>query len=146
MVIDKEAIRRLVPHSGRMCLIDAVIAWDDAGIDCVTESHRDPNHPLIRDGILAALHGLEYGAQAAAIHGGLVARRDGRAPRPAWLGALKDVRLTVDRLDRVATPLAVTAHLLLRTGGSAIYRCRVAAAGSTLAEGRITIVERGSDA
>lgn len=142
MLIDKETIRRLVPHAGSMCLIDAVLAWDDGGIRCRSDGHRDSAHPLARDGRLAAVHAFEYGAQAAAIHGGLIARRAGQPPAPAWLGALRDGRLAVDRLDQIAAPLTVEAALLLADAGNAIYRCRITAGDVALAEGRISILAR----
>ena len=88
-MIDKSEIRRLIPHSGTMCLLDGVVRWDDDSIVCITNTHRDANNPLRRDGQLSAVHALEYGAQAAAIHGGLRARAAGTtAP------ARKDARLT----------------------------------------------------
>jgi predicted hotdog family 3-hydroxylacyl-ACP dehydratase len=144
MLIDKDRIRQLVPHAGAMCLIDAVVAWDGADIACLSDGHRDPRHPLARDGRLAAVHAFEYGAQAAAIHAGLVAGAAGRAPAMAWLGALREATLGCDRLDAVPVPLAVAATLLLHEAGSAIYRCRVTAAGMMLAEGRITLIQRGA--
>ena len=69
--IDKPEIRTLIPHAGTMCLLDNVIDWDDESIVCVTNTHRDANNPLRRHNQLSAVHALEYGAQAAAIHGGL---------------------------------------------------------------------------
>ena len=93
MLIDKPAIRRLIPHAGAMCLIDSVSAWIPSRIDCSSDTHRDPDHPLRRDGRLAALHAFEYAAQAAAIHGGLLAAHEGRPVPRAWLGALRDARL-----------------------------------------------------
>jgi predicted hotdog family 3-hydroxylacyl-ACP dehydratase len=142
MLIDKAAIRRLVPHAGTMCLIDGVSAWDDSGIACTSDSHRDPDHPLRRDGRLAALHAFEYGAQAAAIHGGLLAATAGRPVPRAWLGALRDARLHVDRLDSIVASLEIAAVLLLNEDGNAIYRCRIAAAGASIGEARITIMRR----
>ena len=72
--INKAEIRTLIPHSGLMCLLDEVTQWDDRSITCITNTHRDPANPLRRDGRLSALHAFEYGAQAAAVHGGLRAR------------------------------------------------------------------------
>jgi len=36
VLIDKAAIRRLIPHAGAMCLLDTVIAWDETSITCET--------------------------------------------------------------------------------------------------------------
>src|SRR6059058_4587817 len=85
--IDKAEIRRLIPHAGTMCLLDSVLGWDDESIVCTTNTHRDEANPLRRDGRLSALHALEYGAQAAAIHGGLRARAAGTTAPPCYLAA-----------------------------------------------------------
>ncbi|PYI82543.1 MAG: phosphotransferase, partial [Verrucomicrobia bacterium] len=69
--IGKAEIRTLIPHSGLMCLLDSVIEWDDQSIICISNTHRDPANPLRREGQLSAVHAFEYGAQAAAVHGGL---------------------------------------------------------------------------
>jgi predicted hotdog family 3-hydroxylacyl-ACP dehydratase len=142
MLIDKVAIRHLIPHAGTMCLIDSVSAWDVSRIVCASNSHRHTDHPLRRDGVLAALHAFEYGAQAAAIHGGLLAARAGRPIPRAWLGSLRDARLDSDRLDTIIAPLEIGAELLLSEDGNAIYRCRVAADGKPIAEARVTIMRR----
>jgi predicted hotdog family 3-hydroxylacyl-ACP dehydratase len=75
--IKKAEIRTLIPHSGLMCLLDEVTEWDQRSIVCITNTHRDPVNPLRREGCLAAVHAFEYGAQAAAVHGGLRARLAG---------------------------------------------------------------------
>src|SRR6476660_9989100 len=102
--INKAEIRTLVPHSGLMCLLDEVTQWDDRSIVCVTNTHRDPVNPLRRDGHLSALHAFEYGAQAAAVHGGLHARSVGTTAPHGYLAALRDARLHVTRLHDIRSP------------------------------------------
>src|SRR5438093_12732343 len=80
--INKAEIRTLIPHSGLMCLLDEVAQWADQSIVCITNTHRDPVNPLRREGRLSALHAFEYGAQAAAVHGGLRARSAGTTAAP----------------------------------------------------------------
>ncbi|HEY2101626.1 MAG TPA: hypothetical protein VGH08_00085 [Chthoniobacterales bacterium] len=140
--INKAEIRTLIPHSGLMCLLDTVIDWDDDSIVCGSETHRDPYNPLRRDGRLSALHALEYGAQAAAVHGGLRARSAGAAAPPCYLAALRDAHLHVARLDDVAAPLKVRARRLFGDSGNTVYECSVSAANVPLAEGRVTIMMR----
>jgi predicted hotdog family 3-hydroxylacyl-ACP dehydratase len=142
MLIAKAAIRRLIPHAGTMCLLDGVTAWDATSIVCVTATHRDTANPLRRQGRLAGLHAFEYGAQAAAIHGSLVASAAGRQVQPAYLAALRDARLYVTRLDDIAVPLAVTAQRLAGEGGNCIYQVSVSADATVLAHGRIIIINR----
>ena len=139
MLIGQAEIRGLIPHAGAMCLLEKVIAWDEQTITCLTETHRDPANPLRRHGRLSALHAVEYGAQAAAVHGALRARAAGQTALPGYLAGLRDVRWFVAELDEVAAPLEVVARPLLGDVGYWIYAIQVGAAGRLLAEARITI-------
>jgi|SRR5437870_1751080 len=140
--INKAEIRTLIPHSGLMCLSDSVTQWDDRSIVCVTNTHRDPANPLRRAGQLSALHAFEYGAQAAAVHGGLRARSEGTTASPGYLAALRDAHLHVTRLDDLTSPLQVCARRLFGDSANTVYECRVSAGDTLIAEGRITIVQR----
>lgn len=146
MLIDRAEILTLIPHRGAMCLLDGVLAWDAASIVCTSMTHRDPGNPLRRRDRLAALAACEYGAQAMAVHGGLLARAAGRQAPPAYLAALRDARLYIDRLDTVEDLLTVSAERLLGNDpdnpGNAVYQCRVDAADRVLAQARITIITR----
>jgi predicted hotdog family 3-hydroxylacyl-ACP dehydratase len=140
--INKAEIRTLIPHSGLMCLLDEVIQWDDRSITCVSNTHRDPANPLRRDGRLSALHAFEYGAQAAAVHGGLRARSVGAIAPPGYLAALRNAHLHAARLDDITSPLQIYANRLFGDGANTIYECRVSADNVLLANARITIIQR----
>jgi predicted hotdog family 3-hydroxylacyl-ACP dehydratase len=138
--LDRAGIAGLIPHAGRMCLLDAVESWSAAEIRCVSDTHRDPANPLRRDGILAAVHLVEYGAQAMAVHGGLAERAAGGTPKPGLLVALRDVKLEVARIDDIAAPLTVTAKRLVANAGGWLYGFEVEAAGRRLASGRVSVI------
>ena len=140
--INKAEIRTLIPHSGAMCLLDSVTEWDDRSIVCISDMHRDPANPLRRDGRLSALHAFEYGAQAAAVHGGLRARAAGVTAQPGYLAALRDAHLYVLRLDDVASPLQVCANRLFGDAANTVYECRVSVDDVLLASGRIINIMR----
>lgn len=140
MLIEKSEIRRLLPHGGAMCLVDGVEAWDTRSIVCVSSTHRSVSNPLRRDGRLSALHAFEYGAQAAAVHGGLLARSRGERAPFAYLGALKAGSLHVSRLDLLGDDLHTFAELLTGDRRGAIYQCQIEARQRVLAQARLTIV------
>lgn len=143
--ISKPELYELLPHAGAMCLLDQVLHWDDLGIRCLGESHRDPRNPLRSGGRLAALHAFEYAAQAVAVHGGLRARTTGERIRPAFLAALKNGLLTVDRLDDIAGPLQVSASRRLTTGAGHIYDASVHTGSRLLARVRVVVVGQQVD-
>jgi predicted hotdog family 3-hydroxylacyl-ACP dehydratase len=142
MRISKPEIRTLIPHSGLMCLLDEVTQWDDESITCVTNTHRDSANPLRRDGRLFAVHAFEYGAQAAAVHGGLRARSVGATAPPGYLAALRDARLHVVFLDDIGSPLQIFAKHLFGDRANTVYEFSVSAGDTAIAEGRVTIVQR----
>jgi predicted hotdog family 3-hydroxylacyl-ACP dehydratase len=71
-MLTRQEILALIPHQGTMCLLDDVTAWSVADITCGASSHLSPDNPLRRSGRLGAISGIEYGLQAAALHGALV--------------------------------------------------------------------------
>jgi predicted hotdog family 3-hydroxylacyl-ACP dehydratase len=130
----------LIPHAGRMCLLDAVVDWDDAHIHATSASHRDPAHPLRRDGHLHAVHLAEYGAQAMAVHGALLARARGvEAARPGMLVSLREVALSVEYVPTDGR-LDVRARCLYADDAGAQYTFCVEHAGRLLASGRAAVI------
>ena len=125
-----------------MCLLDTVVEWDDESIVCMSETHRDPTNPLKRDGRLSAVTAFEYGAQAAAVHGGLRAQVAGTTAPPGYLAALRDAEINVERLDDIASPLRVRARRLFGEAANTVYECEISAGDKLLAHGRVTIMLR----
>lgn len=142
MRIYQAEIRTLIPHSGLMCLLDEVMHWDERSIVCISNTHRNPANPLRRQGRLSAVHAFEYGAQAAAVHGGLRARAAGTIAPPGYLAALRDGRLHATRLDYIHLPLRICATHLFGDGANTVYEFVLSAATVLVAEGRVAIVQR----
>ena len=137
--LGRDAIARLVPHGGAMCLLDRALAWDAESIACESDGHRDPANPLRRDGRLPAICGVEYALQAMALHGALAA---GGAAQPAgYLSSLRDVSLGgSDRLDTMAGPLGIHARALAAETGGFIYRFEMEGGGRVLLAGQAAII------
>ena len=138
--LGKEQWQELIPHQGDMCLLEQVESWDPQTICCLTQSHRSLRNPLRRAGRLSALHLAEYGAQAMAVHGGLLARTQNRRAAPGFLAALRDLRLQVHYIDQIEAPLEVRAELLSAGDSGWLYAFRITAAASELATGRVTVI------
>ena len=154
MRLNRPDIARLIPHAGRMALLDGVLDWTAETLRARAGTHRAPDNPLRRAGRLSVLAGIEYAAQAAAVHGALLTadamRNDevqsaadgvnpGIQPRPGVLALVREVRWTVDRLDAVAGDLDIHVSLLTAQTDSTLYDFRLAAAGADLLGGRLAI-------
>src|SRR5689334_12805542 len=88
--VSKADIAAMIPHAGAMCLLDGVAHWDPGTIRCFSATHRNAANPLRARGELPAVCGIEYAAQAMAIHGGL-SRASGARPVAGYLVSVRDV-------------------------------------------------------
>ncbi|MFC5580706.1 phosphotransferase [Rhodanobacter terrae] len=131
----------LIPHAGTMCLLDAVQAWDANTIHATSAGHARIDHPLRGTQGLHAVHLAEYGAQAMAVHGALLARARGiEGVRPGRLASLRDVRLFEEYVDRLDGHLDVHAECLYADDGGAQYAFRVEHRGRLLVSGRAAVI------
>ncbi|PPU93892.1 phosphotransferase [Xanthomonas albilineans] len=136
----RDAIAALVPHQGLMCLWEQVVAWDAQRIVLRSQAHRSVEHPLRCGQRLRALHLCEYGAQAMAVHGGLLGRAAGMPVRPGMLVALRGVQLHVTDLHDLPQAIECEAEVLLQMESGQQYAFRIVHAGQPLAEGRATVM------
>ncbi len=140
MSLGRQQLCALIPHAGSMCLLDRVERWDETEILCSTGSHCHPDNPLRRGDRLASIHAMEYGAQAMAVHGGLLAQQRQESIRSGILVAIRDAQLYRDRLDDLANPLQVEAIQLLASGADQIYQVRISCDGDIVAAGRLAVM------
>lgn len=138
--LNHAGIAARIPHSGTMCLIDALHSWDADRLQCSASSHTDPTNPLRQNGVLWSACAIEYASQAMALHGVLSAAA-GAAPRAGFLASVRGVQLQVARLDTVAGALHISVQRLAGDARQASYRFTLhSAAGALLAEGRAAVV------
>lgn len=126
-----------LPHAGRMCLLERVEAWDGESIVCLAGSHRDADNPLRVDGRLPAVCGVEYAAQAMALHGSLLAADT--PPAMGYLASVRDLQLDIDDLGQVTGDLRIRAR---HQGGDTtgfIYAFVIEAGGRRIMAGRAAV-------
>lgn len=133
----RAAIAALIPHQGAMCLLERVERLDADSILCTSSTHREVDNPLRRGGLLPAIAGAEYAAQAMALHGAL---SDGEAQPVGFLSALRGVRLAAERLDDITGPLAIAATVEARERRGMIYGFTVSDGGRQLLKGQAVVV------
>ncbi|MEO8671422.1 MAG: phosphotransferase [Tahibacter sp.] len=142
-MLDKANWAHLIPHQGDMCLLERVVAFDDDALQARSATHRSIDNPLRGPDGLRALHLCEYGAQAMALHGGLLARRDGGRAAPGLLVSLRDVHLFQNMIDSLPGEIDVHAWRLLDAGNSWQYEFRIEHAGRSIATGRAAVMLGG---
>ncbi|MBS0396074.1 MAG: phosphotransferase [Proteobacteria bacterium] len=139
-------IAALVPHAGLMCLLERVLDWDERHLRAATATHRRADNPLRRDGRLDPVCLCEYGAQAMAVHGGLLAHRDGGRAAPGMLVSLREVWLAPGTVEALPGELEVSAERLHGDASGWQYAFVVTHQGEVRARGRAAVVLRGGGA
>lgn len=139
-MIERDELCELIPHTGKMCLLDRVIRWDKTFIECESRSHTLSDNPLRSKKRLPAVSLIEYGAQAMAVHGGLLAREEGRKISNGYLAALRDVKINKHDINSITDKICIQAECLMAQGGNLIYEFRIKSAGTAIIQGRATVV------
>ncbi len=137
--LDATDIARLLPHHGRMCLIERVLAWDAESIHCTADNHRAADHPLRWQNQLGSAIGIEYAAQAMALHGALRVPIQ-QPPRQGVITRVQQVHTTVDRLDTLARPLHIRAWRLMGDDTVVRYRFTLQHDDDTLLHGEASVL------
>lgn len=143
-MLNRAAIAARIPHQGAMCLLEAVNDWSPAGIRCTAVSHRQPDNPLRAEGRLGAACGIEYAAQAMALHGALLAEAAGR-PRQGFLASVRGVELAAERLDDASGDLDIRAERLSGDGNNVLYEFSVRDGERLLLSGRAAVILDAED-
>jgi predicted hotdog family 3-hydroxylacyl-ACP dehydratase len=141
--LDHAWIAGHIPHGGAMCLLDTVESWDETFIRCTATSHRDPHNPLRLHGRLSAICGVEYAAQAMAVHGAVLGALQGAMsgrPRVGYLASVRNVEARIDRLDTLDAALAIEAERMSGSDNTILYGFTVRAGERVLLTGRAAVM------
>ena len=137
--VTKDGIAAVIPHAGDMCVLEGVLTWEADTIRCVTTTHHSPHNPMRVNNRLSAINGIEYAAQAMAVHGALVSRGS-VTPRSGYLASVRDVMCFCRDLDEHAGELTVDARRLFGDGDHVLYEFKLQAGDTVLLSGRAAVV------
>lgn len=139
-MLDRNWIAAHIPHQGSMCLLDRVESWSQEKILCHASSHRAADNPLRSHGQLGIACGIEYAAQAMAVHGALLAPADDSSPRAGYLVSVRGVSMLVPRLDDIADDLMIEAVCIMTGENNMLYQFSLHADDKLLLSGRAAVV------
>jgi predicted hotdog family 3-hydroxylacyl-ACP dehydratase len=135
--LNRAWIESHIPHQGSMCLLDEVMDYDAGQVRCRSSTHRALDNPLRSHGKLGVACGIEYAAQAMAIHGALV---HSERPEAGFLASVRDVQLAALRLDDIEADLICSVIHVAGDALSAMYLFTVSAEQRMLLRGRASVV------
>lgn len=140
LVLTAMQITRLLPHAGSMCLLTGVRSFDTQSIHCMAASHHLLDNPLREHGMLHAVCGVEYAAQAMAVHGALLVGGGKQPARGGRLAGVRSLDLKVNRLDDIKSDLDIRATQIMGDENSMVYEFSVDVGTRNLIKGKATVV------
>ena len=139
MKINRTWIQRHIPHQGTMCLLEAVKHWSDTEIQCSAHSHMALDNPLRNAHGLPVSAGIEYAAQAMAVHGALLAPVD-QVPEVGYLTSVRNVEWWTRRLDDACAELTIQATRISGNEVSLLYDFSILCLDRLLLRGRAGVM------
>jgi len=144
-ILSKPDIEAIIPHAGGMCLLEQVISFSNEAIICRTQSHLNTDNPLKIDSKLSKMHLIEYGAQAIAVHGGLLEQdSDNDQPKQGYIATVKAVKW--GDFDPLTEFLEIKANAVMRDEISKLYEFTITdAQSSNVCSARVMVIHPNSD-
>ncbi|HFC6396495.1 TPA: thioester dehydrase [Neisseria lactamica] len=113
----------LLPHSGRMVLIDRITRYGDDFVEAGAQIK--PDHILLVGGILPYTAFIELMAQAVGAYAGIQARKNARPVRLGFLLGTRKLEIFAQSVP-VGTHLLATAHMSIQdAGGMGVFDCEL---------------------
>lgn len=124
--VDNADIKELMPHSGKMVLLDRVTGFDDNFLSAELAVRDDGlfgDHKTV-----PAWTGIEYMAQTVAAYAGMMARRAGEPIKLGFLLGTRRYRSNASEF-RVGSLLTVRVDKVMQDGNLGVFNCRIDGAG-----------------
>ena len=113
----------LLPHSGRMVLIDRITRYGDDFVEAGAQIK--PDHILLAGGILPYTAFIELMAQAVGAYAGIQARKNAWPVRLGFLLGTRKLEIFAQSVP-VGTHLLATAHMSIQdAGGMGVFDCEL---------------------
>ncbi len=139
MKINRPWIQSHIPHQGTMCLLEEVKHWSDNEIQCCAHSHMALDNPLRDSHGLPISAGIEYAAQAMAVHGALLAPVD-QLPEVGYLTSVRNVEWWTSRLDDAGAEITIYASRISGNEVSLLYDFSILCNDRLLLRGRAGVM------
>ena len=115
-------VAELIPHSGKMVLLDRIIECDDNSLSAELVVRNDGL--LGNDKTVPAWAGIEYMAQAIAAYAGVMAKRAGEPVKPGLLLGTRRYSSNVAEF-KVGSTLTVRVKKIIQDNNLAAFECKI---------------------
>jgi len=142
--MDLPDIRTLVPHAGRMVLLDRVVSADEENL--CAEVRIRPESLFCLDGVVGSWVGLEYMAQAIGAWAGYTARLRGEPIKRGFLLGTRRYECLRPFFPVGALLRVHVQRLLQGANGLASFECRIEDESGVIARANLSVFQSAEPA
>ncbi len=132
------SVAELVPHSGKMSLLDEIVAYGDDWLEAQVNIHSGAM--FADESGVPGWVGLEYLAQAIGAYAGLQERTSGKAPKLGFLLGSRKYECSADKFLHGQTLLIRVEKELQAENGLSSFNCQLSSENVT-AEARLNVFQ-----
>jgi predicted hotdog family 3-hydroxylacyl-ACP dehydratase len=115
-------VAAVIPHSGKMVLLDRIVECDDNSLSAAVVVRDDGL--LGNDKTVPAWAGIEYMAQAVAAYAGVMAKRAGEPIKPGFLLGTRRYNSNIAEF-KVGSTLMVRVEKIIQNDNMGAFECRI---------------------
>ncbi|MCU7801490.1 MAG: hypothetical protein KZQ70_15500 [gamma proteobacterium symbiont of Lucinoma myriamae] len=143
--LNRQEIEQRLPHAGKMSLLDKVTHADLLTLSASAVSHLNSDNPLRFNNKLSSINGIEYAAQAMAIHSFLLSElkspnintEDSR--QTGYIATVRNIDIFTPDFPETESVIKIEVEQLMSDTNGFTYQFHISDGKKTLISGKITV-------
>jgi len=139
--LNSQEIEQRLPHAGKMSLLDKVTHADRLTLSASAVSHLSSNNPLRLNHKLSSINGIEYAAQAMAIHGFLLSelKQTEASTQTRYIATIRNIDIFTPFFPETESVIKIEVEQLMSDTNGFTYQFHISDGKKALISGKITI-------
>ena len=139
--LNSQEIEQHLPHAGKMSLLDKVTHADLLTLSASAVSHLSSDNPLRFNNKLSCINGIEYAAQAMAIHGFLLSelKQTEASTQTGYIATVRNIDIFSPFFPKTESVIKIEVKQLMSAANGFTYQFHISDGKKALISGKITI-------
>lgn len=139
--LNHQEIEQRLPHAGKMSLLDKVTHADLLTLSASAVSHLNSDNPLRFNNKLSSINGIEYAAQAMAVHGFLLSelKQTEASTQTGYIATVRNIDIFTPFFPETESVIKIEVEQLMSDMNGFTYQFHIGDEKKVLISGKITV-------
>ena len=139
--LNRQEIEQRLPHAGKMSLLDTITHADQLTLSASAVSHLNNDNPLRLNNKLSSINGIEYAAQAMAIHGFLLSelKHTEASAQTAYIATVRNIDIVSPFFPENESVIKIEVEQLMSDTNGFTYQFHISGGKKVFISGKITV-------